>query len=164
MTPFGRRFSRSSFLPERVRPVLCLFQSGLHTTCWTPFRLGPLRGDPLDAGAAAVHQDHVGVLLAGTLSRRAMTAAGSRDVLPARDGDEGSAAAGAPVVSRSLLCALEVAGVDGGGGEVAGLADVAAVTRAPDLAGLDAVAVRPLASRIFSNASRRSPKFRARGR
>ena len=43
------------------------------------------------------------------------------------------------LVSRSLRGALEVASVDGRGGEPSGLRDMAAASRAPDFAGLDAV-------------------------
>ena len=53
----------------------------------------------------------------------------------------------------------EVAGVDGGGDELAGVAGVRSVARAPGVAGLCAVCVSAARSRIFSTASRLSPRF-----
>ena len=93
----------------------------------------------LDAGAAAVGEHHVGVLRPG-LVEAGEDGAGVADVLPARDGDQGSLGqvrAGFAVLPRPH----EVAGVDGGGGEVPGLAGVAAAACAPDVAGLGAVGV-----------------------
>ena len=81
----------------------------------------------LDAGAAAVGEHHVGVLRPG-LVEAGEDGAGIADVLPARDGDQGSLGqvrAGFAV----LPLPHEVAGVDGGGGEVPGLAGVAAAAR-----------------------------------
>jgi len=51
--------------------------------------LGPLRGDPLDAGAAAVHQDEVGILGAGPVEA-ADDGAWVGDGLAAGDGDQGA--------------------------------------------------------------------------
>ena len=65
---------------------------------------------------------------------------GIGDLLAAGDGDErsiGQVRAGLAV----LPCAPEVAGVDGGGGEPAGVRGVRAVARAPEVAGLDTVGV-----------------------
>ena len=102
--------------------------------------LGPARRDLLDAGAAAVQQDHVFVL------RPAPGRAWSRrrrrplDVLAAGDGDQG--ALGQVRTGLAVLAgAAEVAGVDRGGGEPSGPAGVRSLARAPDVAGLDAVGV-----------------------
>ena len=101
--------------------------------------LGPLRGDLLDAGTAAVDEDHVGVLGAGLVEASGHRA-GVGDGLAACDGDEGSV--GQVCAALAVLAgALEVACVDGCGGEVPGPAGVTAVPRAPDLAGLGAVGV-----------------------
>ncbi len=58
-TPSGCRSSRWSLRrPGAARPWRC--QSGLHTHLVDAVALGPLRGELLDAGAAAVHQHEVG--------------------------------------------------------------------------------------------------------
>ena len=99
--------------------------------------LGPLRGDALDAGAAAVHEDDVVVLRLG-LVEAGEDGAGVADLLAAGDGDQRSLGQVRAVLAV-LACALEVSGVDGGGGQRAGLAGVAAAPGAPDVAGLGAV-------------------------
>ena len=101
--------------------------------------LGPACRDALDAGAAAMHEHHVGILGAG-LVEPGDDGGGVLHVLAAGDGDEG--AAGQVRFGLAVLAgADEVAGVDGGGGQLAGLRDMAAVAGAPGLAGGAAVGV-----------------------
>ena len=81
-------------------------------------RIGPAGCDLLDAGAATVEQDHVAVLLARAVER-APDGVGICDGLAAGDGDEG--AVGQVRLGLAVLAgAPEVAGVDGGGGELSG--------------------------------------------
>ena len=76
--------------------------------------------------------------LARALSSRAITAAGVRDVPAAGDGDQGAlrqVGGGLAVLPRAHV----VAGVDGGRGQLAGLAGVTAAPGPPDVAGVGAV-------------------------
>ena len=138
MTPLGRRLSSSSLRRNgAARP--CRSQSGLQTIWVDAVALGPVGGDPLDAGAAAMHEDQVAVLGA-RLVEPGDDGGRVGDVLAAGDGDQGALRQ----VGHGLAVlagALEVAGVDGRRGEMPGLRDVTAAARAPDLAGLDAVGV-----------------------
>ena len=94
---------------------------------------GPASGDALDARAAAVHEHHVGVLGADLVE--ALEDVGRIvHVLATGDGDEGSF--GQVGLGLAVLaCADEVTGVDGGGGELAGLAGVRSAPGPPCLAG-----------------------------
>ncbi len=122
--------------PERGGPSVAL-PVGLAHHLVHAVLFGSLRGELLDAGAAAVDQHHVRVLGADAVEadEHRVRVGG---VPAAGDGDQGAArqvGAGLAV----LACAAEVAGVDGGGGQLSGLAGMAASPRAPDLAGGGAV-------------------------
>ena len=159
MTPFGRRFSSSSFAAERGGPSVAAPVGPAHDLV-DAVPLGPLRGDLLDAGSAAVHQHQV-VVLRLRLVEAADDGAGVGDGLAAGDGDQGAAGqvrAGLAILLRPDV----VAGVDGGGGKLAGLRGVRAVARAPDFAGEAAVLLGRRVAHLTSKASRRSPRLRAR--
>jgi len=109
--------------------------------------LGPLGGDPLDAGAAAVHQHEVGKFGAGPVEA-ADDGARVGDGLAAGDGDQGAVRQmrpGLAVFPRPD----EVAGVDGGRGQRVGPARVAAMPRAPGLAGDGAVLLGGGVAQLF---------------
>ena len=136
MTPLGSRFSSSSFL-RKGAALPCALPVGTADDLVDAARLGPARGDLLDAGAAAVQQNHVAVLRLRQVER-APDGVRVRDALAAGDGHQcavGQVRLGLAVLPR----AAEVAAVDGGRGELAGLACVRSVARAPDVSGMDAV-------------------------
>ena len=94
MTPLGRRFEQLVVAPERSGPSVCVpVRLAHHLVHAVAF--GPLRGDVLDAGSAAVHEDDV-VVLRLRLVEAGDDGARVRDVLPARDGDPAFPGAGAP--------------------------------------------------------------------
>ena len=99
--------------------------------------LGPAGCYLLGAGAASVDEDDVGVLGLDLVEMRDDFARIVR-LLTTRDGDEGSLGKMSGVLAV-LFRALEVTGLDHGGGQFAGLGDVRPSPGPPDLAGLDAV-------------------------
>ena len=88
MTPLGNRFRSSSFL-RKGAALPCAFQSGRHTTWWTPRASAQLARDLLDAGTAAVQQNHV-VVLRPRAVERGPDGGAVRDLLAAGDGDQGA--------------------------------------------------------------------------
>ena len=99
--------------------------------------LGPTRRDLLSTRTATVYQDHVLVLAAYLIERRA-DRVGVVDGLGAGNGDEGALG---QVRLRLLVLsrAEEVAGIDRRGGELRGAADVRAMSRTPGVAGIGSV-------------------------
>ena len=74
-----------------------------------PVAFGPLRGDALDAGSAAVHEDDVVVLRLRLVEARDDGAC-VRDVLAARDGDQRSTMAVRCMLRSSVVGALRLLG------------------------------------------------------
>ena len=90
-------------------------------------------------GPPAVHEDEVRVLHLRHVQPRD-DGVGVRHLLPVRDG--GQRSLGQVRVHLAVLpCPQEVAAIDGGRGEVPGLAHVPAAPRSTDIAGLRAVGV-----------------------
>ena len=120
-TPLGRSESSSS-LRRKGAALPWASQSGLHTTWWTPFRsahpaaIFSAPGPPPWTRTTSAY-------LALTLSRCAMIFPASLASLPPRDGDECSLREVGRVLAV-LSGALEVARLDDGGGQLAGLRDV----------------------------------------
>ena len=138
MIPFGSRFKSSSLRRNgAARPYL--FQSGLHTTWWTPL-CSAQRAAICSMPGPPPWVRTISGYLALALSSRAVTAAGVGDVLAPGDGDQGPLGQ-VGLGFRVLPRAHEIAGVDGGGGEMAGAAGVRSVARAPDLSGFGAVGI-----------------------
>ena len=136
--PFGRKLSRTSLrrkgatLPSRP-------QSGLHTTWWTPFfsaQLAAIFSAPGPPPCSSTMSSYL-ILMLSSERQMAVTSAKSLPPVRATRVPSGRCAE----VSRSLLGAQVVAGVDGGRGEFAGLAAVGPVARTPGLAGLGTVSL-----------------------
>ena len=114
-------------------------QSGLQTIWWTPLRsaqLAAILSTPGPPPCTRIMSSY----LARVFSSRTITAAGVGDVPASGDGDQG--ALGQVRLCLAVLAgADEVAGVDGGGGQLAGLRGVGSPARTPGAAGLGTVCV-----------------------
>ena len=132
----GQQVAQFVVAPERCGPSVGVPVRLAHDLVHAvAFR--PLRSDLLHAGAAAVHQHHVGVLGADAVEAPE-DGVGVGDVLAAGDGDQRAVwqvRLGLAVLPR----APEVTGVDCRRSQLAGLQDVAAASRASGVAGGAAV-------------------------
>ena len=138
MRPLGRSFSSWSFLRNgAARPWV--FQSGLQTTWWMPLDSAHLAAIFSAPGPPAMHEHHVRILAVDVVERCA-DRLGVLDGLGAGDGNEG-AFGQVHLCLAALSCAQEVAGIDRGGSQLGGAAEVRAVARSPGVAGVFAVAL-----------------------
>ena len=134
----GQKVQEVVVAPERRGPSVG-GPVGLADDLVHALALGPLGGDALDAGAAAMDEDEVVVFGLG-LVEAVEDGSGIGDVLAACDGDQG-ALGHVRAYLAVLAGADEVAGVDGRRGELPGAVRVRTVARAPDVAGLDAIGI-----------------------